>query len=109
MGTLIDRTHRDLASIEIDRIASAYHRWKGTSPGVYRDEDGFCHSATLEEIRQHRYALVPGRYVGFPPAIVPAWRPQELQLDIEMMRQRVDEISDASSMALQLIEKLLNG
>jgi type I restriction enzyme M protein len=109
MGAPIDRTHRELTETEIDRLACAYRRWKGTASGAYRDEGGFCRSATMEEIRRHKYALVPGRYVGFPPSVVPVWRPNELQQEFEMVHKRVDEVSGASSTALRLIEELLNG
>ncbi len=33
--------------------------------GVYRDVEGLCKVATLDEIRENDYSLTPGRYVGF--------------------------------------------
>jgi type I restriction enzyme M protein len=65
LGRLVDRTHRELSDEEIQRIAGAYHTWRGeTSIEAYVDTPGFCKSATLEEISEHRYVLTPGRYVG---------------------------------------------
>lgn len=68
MGRLVDRTRRELADDEIERMTSTYHAWQGR-PGAkpYADVLGFCRSCSLNEIREHQYALVPGRYVGFEP------------------------------------------
>ncbi|HAM38456.1 MAG: N-6 DNA methylase [Elusimicrobia bacterium RIFOXYD2_FULL_34_15] len=63
MGIMIDRRHRELTDKEIDKISSVYHTWRGEG-GRYKDEKGFCKSATLEEIKQQGYILTPGRYVG---------------------------------------------
>src|SRR3989339_170507 len=63
MGLMIDRRHRELTDKEIDKISSVYHTWRGEG-GRYKDEKGFCKSATLEEIKQQGYILTPGRYVG---------------------------------------------
>ncbi len=69
MGRMIDRTERELAPEDLAKIAGTYHAWRGTESArnenlTYENEPGFCHSASLDEIRQHDHVLTPGRYVG---------------------------------------------
>ena len=68
LGRMVDRTHRELTSEEIARIADTYHAWRGEQgAGEYEDVPGFCKSATLEEVRKHGHVLTPGRHVGVEP------------------------------------------
>ena len=64
LGKLVDRVHRDLPQEDIDKIAGAYHAWRGDGDGKYADLAGFCMEATTEEIAKHNFVLTPGRYVG---------------------------------------------
>lgn len=65
LGTLVDRTHRELSPEEITRLAKTYHAWRGEQDaGTYADIAGFCKSATTAEIEGHGFVLTPGRYVG---------------------------------------------
>ena len=65
MGYLVDRVHRELSEDDINRIAGAYHAWRGEKgAGEYADVAGFCKSATADEIAAHDFILTPGRYVG---------------------------------------------
>jgi type I restriction enzyme M protein len=65
LGSLVDRTHRELSAEEICRVAQTYHAWRGEKDaGKYEDIPGFCKSAALEEVASHGYVLTPGRYVG---------------------------------------------
>lgn len=78
LGHLVDRTRRELSNDEISKISSVFHAWQGRPNSVdYQDIPGFCRSCCLSEISKHGYALVPGRYVGFP----------ELRLDEEALRE----------------------
>jgi type I restriction enzyme M protein len=65
MGSLVDRTHRELTDEDVATIAGTYHAWRGDEgAGEYADVPGFCRTAPLDEIRKHGHVLTPGRYVG---------------------------------------------
>jgi type I restriction enzyme M protein len=65
LGRMIDRVHLELADEDIKKIADTYHAWRGDAgAGKYDDVQGFCKSASMDDIRTHAYVLTPGRYVG---------------------------------------------
>ena len=69
LGTMVDRTHRELGGDDIERITNTYHAWRGgDSASEYEDVAGFCKSASVDEVRKHGYVLTPGRYVGVEAA-----------------------------------------
>jgi len=65
MGTMVDRTHKELTTEDLTIITKTYHAWRGESKdGIYEDVAGYCKSATLAEIEKNDFVLTPGRYVG---------------------------------------------
>ncbi|HWX44619.1 MAG TPA: N-6 DNA methylase, partial [Solirubrobacteraceae bacterium] len=66
LGAKISRTQIELSDEEIERIASVYHAWRGTTEDDYHDEPGFCRGSDLQEIEAAGFTLSPGRYVGAP-------------------------------------------
>ncbi|CRK85242.1 type I restriction-modification system subunit M [Neobacillus massiliamazoniensis] len=68
LGFMVDRTHKEFADEDIKKITDAFHKWRGTLDEAYQDLQGFCKTATLEEVRSNDYILTPGRYVGLEEA-----------------------------------------
>jgi len=65
LGSMTDRTHKELTDDDIGRITRTYHAWRGEqADGEYEDVAGFCYSATFEDILENDFVLTPGRYVG---------------------------------------------
>ena len=65
LGHMADRTRKEFADKDIEKIAGTYHAWRGKEgAGDYADMPGFCASADLATIKRHGYVLTPGRYVG---------------------------------------------
>jgi type I restriction enzyme M protein len=71
LGTMVDRTHRELTDEDMARVAGTYHAWRGDKgAGAYVDVAGFCMAAKVAEIEKHGFVLTPGRYVGAEEAEV---------------------------------------
>ncbi len=65
LGTLVDRTRRELSDADVQSIANTYHAWRGEpNAGEYTDTPGFCKTVRSEEIAKHAHVLTPGRFVG---------------------------------------------
>ena len=62
LGTLVDRTRKEFSDDDIAKIAGTYHAWREGKG--YADVPAFCKAVKPEEIRKHKHALTPGRYVG---------------------------------------------
>lgn len=102
MGTMVDRTHRELTDEDIARIANTYHAWRGEpAAGEYHDVPGFCKSATLDEIRQHGHVLTPGRYVGVEPQV------DDDEPFEEKMRRLVAQLREQQAEARRLDDEIV--
>jgi type I restriction enzyme M protein len=67
MGEMAGRAERVLTDVNLREVVGAYRAWRGTDTlKRYEDVPGFCRSVGVGEIRELRYILNPGRYVGSP-------------------------------------------
>ncbi len=70
LGFMATRTIREFTDLDIAKISSTYHAWRGEiDSGIYEDIPGFCKSTSKDQISIHNYTLTPGRYVGSEAAI----------------------------------------
>ena len=94
VGSMVDRTHRELTDDDIARVASTYHSWRGESDaGRYEDVTGFCRSTGISEVIANKGVLTPGQYVGL----------EEPQAEDELFEEKIDRL------VAQLQEQLARG
>ncbi len=63
LGTMINRKNKEFTEDDIKLITNTYHEWRNKN-GKYEDVAGFCKVATIEEVKNNNWVLMPGRYVG---------------------------------------------
>jgi type I restriction enzyme M protein len=84
LGQRVDRTHRELASSDIETISRTYHDWRGEhGAGTYEDVLGYCASTTFAQIAERRFVLTPGRYVGT----------EDIDEDMEVVSEKIERLT----------------
>ena len=68
-------------------IVNTYHAWRSEpidgQKTEYKDVLGFCKAIKLDEVRQQRHMLTPGRYVGA----------EEKEDNEEMFKERMEQLA----------------
>jgi type I restriction enzyme M protein len=106
MGRKISRTQIELAEEEVEKVASTYHKWRGTTEEDYADIPGFCKGSDLKEIEAVGFTLSPGRYVGAPES-----EEDEIAFEERMstlIEQLADEMAENKRLAAQVNVALTN-
>ena len=110
LGSLVDRTRREFSEDEILQIADAYKSWKGTeNHDAYRDVPGFCRSVDKKTISEHRWALVPGRYVGFDRSELSTKTINKLQQDFAELKAALTSLPAEVEQSIKIFEELFHG
>ncbi len=110
LGTMVDRTHRELLPEEIARIVDHYHTWRGDpvpgdrSKSEYVDVPGLCRSVPLDEIAALGHVLAPGRYVASAAPSSPRRAFADELADIDATLR--EQLASAAALDLQLIALL---
>ncbi len=109
LGVLVSRRQRVFSNDDIARITDAYHAWRDAEPeSKYEDVDGFCRSATRQEIEEQGWILTPGRYVGTPEVDEEEEAPSErlARLRLELIAQMDETASSAARLkdALEAVQ-----
>lgn len=105
LGQLVSRRQRSLSQSDINKITSTYHNFRDRSATeAYVDVEGFCKSATRDEIKSQGFVLTPGRYVGTPEGVADALTPTQryAQLSAELL----EELDRSTTIEAQLRELL---
>jgi type I restriction enzyme M protein len=79
LGALIpgSRKQKALSDADLEQVAVVYRQFKRT--GQPEAVPGFCRVATIDEVREQKYALSSGRFVGSPDA-----DDEEIDFDVKM-------------------------
>lgn len=66
IGEPFEKKYVQFSDQQIQDIASTLHTWQTTSKETdYKDTPEYCYSATIDEIRDKDYSLVPSKYIEF--------------------------------------------
>lgn len=64
LGEVYDKKFIRFSGDEIQKISQTVHQWQ-IIDGNYHNEDGYCYSATINEIEKQNWSLVPSKYIPF--------------------------------------------
>ena len=99
-----ERVIRDLTSSDMDDITKTFKAWRRGDG--YADRGGFCRSVNVREIEAHKWALIPGRYVGFSELDRPKLASIDIDSDLSLLADRLRLVTETSQKALQIMKEL---
>ena len=84
-GVEFEKQFIELTDDEIGRVAAMYHNWQQRDwESTYKDVPELCYSASLEQIKENNFSLVPSKYIEFVD------RDSGIDFDSEMRRIQAD-------------------
>ena len=94
-----------LTDAQIAKIKAVYSAWQDVDRSCYEDVPEFCKSATIEDIRLHKYSLAPSKYIEFID--------HDLEIDYEKEMARIQlemqEVMKAEKKSQQMLEEAFRG
>ena len=80
-GSEYEKKFIEIVPEDITKIAKNFHNWQQTSFGAeYKNIPEYCYSASIDEIKENDYSLVPSKYIEFIDG------DSEIDFDKEMRR-----------------------
>ena len=66
MGSPYEKKYIELTEEDRAKVTGVYHAWQQEGfEDIYENVPEFCYSASLEEVAEKGYTLVPSRYIEF--------------------------------------------
>ena len=106
-GEPFEKKYIQFSPEQIQQIAENFHNWQREGyETTYNNEPEYCYSATIDEIEQKGWSLVPSKYIEFKN------RDEQIDFDTKMRQLQADirdllQQEEASNKELKsLFEKL---
>ena len=108
-GEPFEKKYIQFSQEQITQIADDFHTWQQESDKQYENVPEYCYSATIEEIAQKGYSLVPSKYIEFVNRDEDINYDERLQeLHTELM-QLLEEETASRKELIGLMTKLTKG
>ena len=66
MGSPYEKKYIELTEADREKVTTVYHNWQQEGyEQTYENVPEFCYSASLDEVREKGFTLVPSRYIEF--------------------------------------------
>lgn len=66
MGSPYEKKYIELTETDRAKVTEVYHNWQRTGfEETYQNVPEFCYSASIDEVAEKGYTLVPSRYIEF--------------------------------------------
>ena len=66
MGSPYEKKYIELTEADREKVTAVYHSWQQEGyEQTYENVPEFCYSASLDEVREKGFTLVPSRYIEF--------------------------------------------
>ena len=103
LGVMETRTLKVFSDKDIKKLKDTVMNWRNGNN--YQNLDGYCKSVNLEEIKQNKYVLHPGRYVGFLEE-----KEDEVPFDLKInnLKKELNDLQETSNSLDEEIKKNLN-
>lgn len=75
----------------------------------YSDVPGFCRSVDVKTIEAHRWALVPGRYVGFDRSELSTSAIGKLKDDFAELKAALTNLPSEVEQSITIFEEIFHG